>query len=231
MNDKDKVIVALDFSDEFHANKIVEELGNLISFYKIGFDFDVKNQFKFIEWLIEQDKRVFLDFKYYGIYSTIKRAIEQVVGLGVTFISVYGTSEIIKAGIDARKENDLKILAIPCLSSEVIPTNTFLDRVDEALIAGCDGIVASGERIKLIRKAFGNLLLIVSPGIRLKDSSFDEHKRYSTPSQAITNGADYIVVGRPVINAVSPKGAVENLRREIEKECLKDGSQASLCWC
>lgn len=214
---KDKIIIALDTTGVVLSKRVVAELGDVISFYKVGVNFDLKNQIGFVQYLINLKKRVFLDFKYYGIPSTIERAVEQVEDLGVTFVSVYGSPQIVEASVKARRSANLKIIAVPYLSSEIIQIKPIVKKVKELVSAGCDGIIASGKAVEQIRNEIDKDILIITTGIRQDVSIVDDHVNYLSPLEAFKFGADYIVVGRPVIGALYPRRAAEKILKDAEE--------------
>ncbi len=225
---RDRLIVALDVSTLEEAKDLVEKLEGVISFFKIGIILNMISGLDFIKWLIERKKKVFLDLKYFDVQNTIREAVENVAKMGVTFLTVHGNGQIIKAAVEGRGNSDLKILSVtvltsldvhdikdlgfPCSVDELV-----LFRAKKALEAGCDGVIASGREVKLIREQVGNKLLIVTPAIRPKGATVDDHKRSTTPTQAIEKGADYLVVGRPIIKAANPRKAAEDIIKEMEK--------------
>lgn len=225
---KDRLIVALDTKAIKEAKALVEELGDLVSFYKIGFILAIQGGASFIKWLIKRDKKVFLDLKCFDIEETIERAVENISKMGVSFLTIHGNKKVINAACCGRGKSNLKILAVsvltsldaydirelgfPCSTEELV-----LFRAMEAVKAGCDGIVAPGSQAKLIRKAINDKLLIVSPGIRPFPCEINSHKMPVTPYEAIINGADYLVVGRPIITAKDPHLACKHIFEEIER--------------
>lgn len=223
----DRLIVALDVSTLKEAKCIVNRLGSIISFYKIGIVLHTATGLEFVNWLIKKGKKVFLDLKYFDVQDTIREAVKYVSKIGVTFLTVHGNGKIIKAAIAGRGKSRLKILTVTVLTSldaydikdlgfPCSIEKLVLYRAKKALEAGCDGVIASGREAKLIRKNTGNKLLIVSPGIRPKGTNVDDHKRFATPTQAILGGADYLVIGRPIIKARNPQKAAVDIIKEIK---------------
>ncbi len=231
----ERLIVALDFSDVDEARKCVDELDELVSFYKVGLELFTSPSRDFLEELRQRRCRIFLDLKMHDVDETIRRAVANVATLGVDFLTIHGNSVTLKAACLGKGEQSLKLLAVPLLSSWnekdlqelflVGPTPGFtpkfdtLDdyvfwRADQAVSQGCDGLITSGEYIKKLRDRFNQNVLIVSPGIRPAGSSTDEHKRSLTPGKAIQDGADYIVVGRPIRDAAN--------RKEMAKRIIDD---------
>lgn len=236
---KERLIVALDVFTQKEAEDIVEKLDGLVSFYKIGIILNMASGLKFVEWLIERGKKVFLDLKYFDVQDTIKEAVKQVANIGVTFLTVHGNGKTIQAAMEGRGESDLKILSVTVLTSldaydiqdlgftACNVEDLVLFRAKKAMEAGCDGIIASVKEVKLIREKIGNKLLIVTPGIRPEGVDIDDHKRFAPPAEAIEEGADYLVVGRPIIKAKDPCKAAENIIKEMD-EAFQEKEKASL---
>ena len=226
-DDKDRLIVALDLPDIEKAKKLILELGDSVNFYKVGLELAMSgNYFELIHFLINNNKKVFADLKFYDVPNTVSSAIKQLNKLDIDFATVHGDRSIIEAAASSKK-NNLKILAVTVLTSmdkkdlsdygigynikELV-----LIRAKLASESGIDGIVSSGHETKDIRKSLGNDLIIVNPGIRPSDNqSKDDQKRIVTASEAINNGADFIVVGRPIRNSISPRKTAEQLQIEI----------------
>ena len=232
----ERLIVALDFSDVDEARKCVDELDGIVSFYKIGLELFTSPSRDFLEELRQRKCRIFLDLKMHDVDETIRRAVANVATLGVDFLTIHGNSATMQAACSGKGHLSLKILAVPLLSSWnekdlqelflVGPTTDFtpkfdtLDsyvfwRADQAVSQGCDGLIASGEYVKKLRARFNENVLIVSPGIRPSGSSTDEHKRSLTPERAIQDGADYVVVGRPIRDATNRKDTAQRIIQEI----------------
>ena len=232
----ERLIVALDFSDVAEARKCVDELEGIVSFYKIGLELFSSPSRDFLEELRQRKHRIFLDLKMHDVDETIRRAVANVATLGVDFLTIHGNSATMKAACLGKGRQNLKILAVPLLSSwnetdlqelflvgptaEFSPKFDTLDdyifwRADQAVSQGCDGLIASGEYVKKLRTRFDENVLIVSPGIRPSGSSTDEHKRSLTPGKAIQSGADYVVVGRPIRDAANRKDMAQRIIEEI----------------
>ena len=178
------------------AKTIVKELED-ISFYKVGLVLYLIGGKEFIEWLISQDKKVFLDLKLYDIPATIEKAVKEISKLDIEFLTIYGDKEIIKAAV--KSKGDLKLLSLTVLTSRQ-ENDLVKQRVKDAINYGSDGVISSPNEIETIRE-LSNDLIIVTPGIRRHKDLQNDHKRSATPSQAIKKGADYIVIGRPILEA------------------------------
>jgi len=224
---KERLIVALDVPTVEEAKGLVRQLDGLVSFFKIGLELQLAAGGDFVRWLIQQGKKVFLDYKYFDVEETIKRAVAQVAAIGVSFLTVHGSGGIIRAAVEGRGQGPLKILAVTVLTSldaldirdlgfACSVEELVLYRARKALEAGCDGVIASGHEARAIRELAKDRLLIVTPGIRPAGTGRNEHKRSVTPAQAIEAGADYLVVGRPIRDAEDPRGAAEGILAEMQ---------------
>ena len=223
---REKLIVALDHWEISDARELVRDLGDQVSFFKVGLGLQLAGGNEFAKELIQQGKRVFLDYKYYDIEETIKSAVARAAELKIDFLTVHGVAGILKAAVEGRGTSNLKILCVTVLTSmdaEDIQEMGFqcdvealvLARATKALDAGIDGVIASAREAAMIRKHTNNKLMIVSPGIRPIGSTPDEQKRVATPSEAIHAGADYLVIGRPIYAAPNPRDAAKAIIDEI----------------
>ncbi len=223
---RERLIVALDVPTIAEAKALVESLGDSVRFYKVGLElFTSGNYFELLDWLAARDKNIFADLKFYDIPETVRRAVANLNGRGVTFATVHGHRSIMEAAAGAK--GDLRILAVTVLTSfdktdlaemgaqgEV--QQLVLSRARGAVETGCDGVISSGLEAPQIKAAFGERLLVVTPGIRPVDNrAADDQKRTVDVAQAFKNGADYIVVGRPIRGAQSPRAAAEAIQATI----------------
>lgn len=220
----DRLIVALDVPTVAAAKSLVEQLGDSVSFYKIGLELFMSGEyFELLDWLKAQNKKIFVDLKFFDVPATVGRAVAQLNGRGVTFATVHGNDGIMKAA--AENKGDVQILAVTALTSldrgdlddlgfACDVQSLVLSRAKRAINLGCDGVVASGQEAQAMRQNLGNSFMVVTPGIRPVDND-DDQKRVVTAQQALSNGADYIVVGRPIRDAENPKAAAEQLQQEI----------------
>jgi orotidine-5'-phosphate decarboxylase len=224
---RDRLIVALDVPDADRATALVRELGDSVSFYKIGLELAMSGRyFELLDWLLAEGKHVFADLKFYDIPATVAAAVRQVGHSGATFLTVHGERAVAEAAA-AEKGERLKILAVTVLTSvdqqdlREVGIETELAALAEArarvaLAAGCDGVIASGLEASRLRSALGEDALIVTPGIRPAGTAgTDDQRRIVTPAEAFRNGADYIVVGRPIRAAAAPRQAAEEIQTEI----------------
>ena len=222
----DRLIVALDVPEAEAAKALVRQLGDAVSFYKIGLElFMAGNYFELLDWLVKQNKKVFVDLKFFDVPETVRSAVRALAGSGATFATVHGNQAIMEAA--AKDKGALKILAVTVLTSldrgdlddlgfACDVEKLVLSRARRALETGIDGIVSSGLEAPMIRRELGQKLLVVTPGIRpVENKPADDQKRTVDVAQAFENGADYIVVGRPIRQAPDPRAAAEAVQRTI----------------
>lgn len=214
----DKTIVALDMPSLKDNLNLIDRLDNHM-WYKTGLNFVTQNGFDAVRNLALY-KNVFLDLKLYDIGNTVQDAVRNVADMGVKFLTVMGDPHIVEAA--SKVKGDVKILAVTVLTSlnrNDLNMNLIKDgdldyiveqRTDLAFRFGADGVICSPEEIKLLRKNYKDKF-IVTPGIRNKQDDAGDQKRIATRSQAMKDGADYVVVGRPVYKAHNPLEALRNL--------------------
>ena len=223
---RERLIMALDVSSIAEAQALVEELGDAVIFYKVGMElFMSGDYFGFIEWLKARNKKVFVDLKFFDIPATVGRAIKALSSKGVDLATIHGNDSIMEAAAQAK--GDLKVLAVTALTSldrgdlddlgfQCDIKQLVLSRAKRALQIGCDGIVSSGLEVSMIREELGQKLLVITPGIRPVDNrEDDDQKRAVSVEQAMQNGADYIVVGRPIRDAEDRKAMAEKIQAQI----------------
>ena len=226
INTRDRLIFALDVPEIDQAKNLVEELADSVSFYKIGMELMMTGHyFALLDWLVEKDKKVFIDLKLFDVPQTVAKAVKRLSQRGAYFTTVHGNQSMMEAA--AAEKGDLKILAVTALTSldqgDLKDMGFLCDvqdlvvsRARRALAAGCDGIVASGLELERIRSEVNRKLVIVTPGIRpVENRSTDDQKRIVSVEQAFQRGADHIVVGRPIKNAANPKQAAEMMQETI----------------
>ena len=227
---KDRLIVALDVPDAEQAKKFVTDLDGIVSFFKVGLELYTAEGLELVRWLQTQGKHVFLDLKFYDVPATVKRAVARVANLGATFLTVHGSSEVIRAAVEGKGDSSLKILAVTVLTcmdaadikelygTDVSPRALVLSRASKAVELGCDGVVASGREASGIRQATrGGNLVLVTPGIRAATGNVDDHKRAATAANAIADGSDYLVIGRPIRDAEDRRAAATAFINEMQE--------------
>ncbi len=222
----ERLIVALDVPTVDEAKNLVETLGDTVCFYKIGLElFMAGGYFELLEWLTRHGKKVFVDLKFFDVPETVRAAVRGLRNRGVTFATVHGNQAILEAA--GKDKGDVKILAVTVLTSldrgdlddlgfQCDVERLVLSRARRALEAGCDGVISSGLEAAALRRELGPRVLVVTPGIRpVENRSADDQKRTVDVAQAFANGADYIVVGRPVRQASDPRAAAAAIQRTI----------------
>lgn len=221
---RERLIVALDVPDAGAARTLVETLGDSAVFYKIGLELFMGGEyFELIDWLVEKNKKIFVDLKFFDVPATVHRAVRQLNGRGIRFVTVHGNDSMMQAAVQAKE--DVKILAVTVLTSldrgdlddlgfDCDVAELVISRTRRAVAAGCDGVITSGQEVNSLRQVLGDNFLVVTPGIRPVDND-DDQKRIVTPTQAFQHGADHIVVGRPIRDARDPKRAAEQIQKEI----------------
>jgi orotidine-5'-phosphate decarboxylase len=225
---RERLIVALDVPSVEDASSIVKELGAYVDFYKIGLQLQFVGGLELAKRLIGQGKKVFIDSKLWDIEQTITNAVRSAVTIHATFLTVHGERKVIEAAVKGRGSSDLKILAVTFLTNldeHDLKDMHFSGSIDDfvlfrtnvAIQAGADGVISSGHETSAIRRLVGNKLTIVNPGIRPSSAPPDDQRRRVTPYEAIRAGADYLVVGRPILNASSKVRAANEIVQEIEK--------------
>src|SRR5215475_10998120 len=212
---RDRLILALDVPSVAAAEALIERLGDSVTFYKIGYQLAFAGGLELAPRLTRAGKQVFADLKLHDIGNTVAKGVESVAKLGATFLTEHAYPQTMHAAVDARRGTPLKILAVTVLTSyddadlaaagyDFTVPELVAERAAQARDVGVDGLVCSAEEVVLVK-----------PGIRPAVSQADDQKRIMTPAEAIRAGADYLVVGRPVIAAADPKAAAEAIVSEI----------------
>lgn len=234
-----RLIVALDVPTVEEARRLVMDLGDRVSFYKVGLELLFAGGLDLARDLRRQGKRVFLDMKLLDIGNTVERAVANATELDVTFLTVHGhDTKTLKAAVAGRAAGKVKLLAVTVLTnlsgddlreqgSSFTPADLVLRRAELAYKAGFDGVIASGQEAARIRAATGPDFLIVTPGIRLAGSTTDDQERVMTPEHAILAGANHIVVGRPITQADNPRLVAETFVHHIREALAKASGAAS----
>jgi orotidine-5'-phosphate decarboxylase len=220
----ERLILALDVPGSNQAKALVARLGNTVCFYKLGLElFMAGNYFELLAWLLDQGKKVFVDLKFFDVPETVKSAVRELRKHGAFFATVHGNDAMLRAAVEEKGE--LKILAVTVLTCldkgdledlgfECDPKRLVLSRAKRALAIGCDGVISSGLEAADLRDELGERFLIVTPGIR-PVANVDDQKRTVDVEEAFLSGADYVVVGRPIRNAVDPWSAAHDIQRRI----------------
>jgi orotidine-5'-phosphate decarboxylase len=228
--ENERLIFAMDVPDCDQARHLAGELGESVVFYKLGLELMMSGSyFELLDWMLAQDKKVFADLKFYDIPATVGAAVRQLKNRGASFVTVHGDKSIMQAAAENKGDN-LQVLVVTVLTS--LDTNDLgdlgfacdvgelvLSRAKLAYETGCDGVISSGLEVPRLRQYIDPRLLVVTPGIRPADNQpTADQKRVVTVSQAFQNGADYIVVGRPIRDADSPRAAAEAIQATIAAE-------------
>jgi orotidine-5'-phosphate decarboxylase len=224
---RDRLIVALDLPSVAEAEKAVADLGDAVSFYKVGYELVLTGGLDFAAGLVRSGKKLFLDLKLHDIANTVSNATGRAAALGATFLTVHAFPPTMKAAVEGRGKSGLKLLAVTVLTSwndadlkesgyGIGVRDLVLRRAEQAAVFGIDGLIAAATEAAELRRAVGKSMLIVTPGIRPAGSAAGDQKRVMTPTAAIKAGVDHIVVGRPIIEAKDRKAAVQAIVAEIE---------------
>lgn len=228
--DNERLIFAMDLPDCERARQLAEELGDSVIFYKLGLELMMSGgYFELLDWMLARDKKVFADLKFFDIPATVGSAVRQLKNRGASFVTVHGNQSIMEAAAE-NKGDELKVLAVTVLTSldrgdlddlgfDCTVEELVLSRAKRALEAGCDGVISSGLEVGKLREYIDAKLIVVTPGIRPVDNKpVGDQKRVVSVEQAFRNGADYIVVGRPIRDAESPRVAAESIQAIIAAE-------------
>ncbi len=228
--DRDRLIFAMDVPDCDRARALAEELGDSVTFYKIGLELMMSGgYFELLDWFLDRDKKIFCDLKFFDIPATVGSAVRQLKDRGASFVTVHGNRSIMEAAAE-NKGDSLKVLGVTVLTSldrgdlddlgfACDVEDLVLSRAKQALEVGCDGVISSGLEVPRLREFVDEKLVVVSPGIRPVDNKpVGDQKRVVTVETAFQNGADHIVVGRPIRDAESPRAAAEAMQASIAEQ-------------
>ncbi len=217
----------MDVPDCDRARELADELGDAVTFYKIGLELMMSGgYFELLDWMLARDKKVFADLKFFDIPATVGSAVRQLKDRGASFVTVHGNQSIMEAAAENKGEH-LKVLAVTVLTSldrgdlddlgfDCDVEALVLSRAKRALETGCDGVISSGLEVPKLREFVDEKLLVITPGIRPVDNKpSGDQKRVVSVEQAFMNGADHIVVGRPIRDAESPRAAAEGIQATI----------------
>jgi orotidine-5'-phosphate decarboxylase len=220
-----RIIFALDVETPEESRVWVEKLEPRVKFFKVGLQLFLAGGFDTVEWILKRGSEVMLDLKFFDVPQTVASAVKQLAGRGVSFTTVHGNDAILRAAAEAKQ--GVKILAVTVLTSldqgdlndlgfQCSPEDLVLSRARRALQIGCDGVVSSGLEAPKLRKELGENFLVVVPGVRPVENRVDDQKRIVSVRDAFLNGADYVVVGRPIQKAADPLKAVEAMQEHIQ---------------
>lgn len=221
-----RLIVGLDVPTVAEAEKVVEELGDAVSFYKIGYQLVFAGGLDFAKSLVAAKKKVFLDMKLLDIDNTIAKGVENVAGMGVSMLTLHAYPKAMRAAVEAARGSDLCLLGVTVLTSmddadlreagySDDAETLVLKRARQARDAGMGGIVASAAEAASIRAAVGPDMAIVTPGIRPLGAERGDQKRVMTPADALRAGASHLVVARPIVGASDRKAAALAILEEM----------------
>jgi orotidine-5'-phosphate decarboxylase len=225
---RDRLIVALDLPSVEAAEAMVARLGDSVRFYKVGYQLAFAGGLPFAAKLIDAGKQVFLDLKLHDIGNTVEKGVQSVARMGATFLTVHGFPQTMKAAVAGKQGSALRILAVTVLTSYddsdltaagygMSVAELAATRASLAHDIGVDGLVCSAEEATSLRKIVGRGMVLVTPGIRPIGSATGDQKRIMSPSRAIRSGTDYLVVGRPIVQAPDPQKAAAAIVTEIEQ--------------
>jgi len=223
---RERLIFAMDVPDADAARRLADRLGDSVQFYKLGLELCMAGgYFELLDWMVSRGKKVFVDLKFFDVPATVASAVRNLTGRGVTYATVHGNQGIMEAAAAAK--GDVGILAVTVLTSldrgdlddlgfGCDVEKLVLSRARRALEAGCDGVISSGLEARLLREGVDDKLIVVTPGIRpVENRPSDDQKRVVNVEQAFANGADHIVVGRPIRDAADPRAAAEAIQSTI----------------
>ena len=223
---RDRMIVALDLPSVTDAQAMIGKLGGSVTFYKIGMELVYAGGLDLVRQLSSNGKKVFLDLKLHDIPNTVEKATQRVADLGATFLTVHAFPQTMKAALKGKGSSSLQILGVPVMTSyddsDLIEAGYAMGvrdlvahRAQQAKIIGIDGLILSPEEVGSMRTLVGSSLTLITPGIRPKGSEKGDQKRVMTPGEAISAGADYLVIGRPITSAGDPEAVANAVVDEI----------------
>lgn len=223
---RDRMIVALDVADTQKAAALVSQLGDSVSFYKIGMELVYGGGLDFARDLAASGKKVFLDLKLHDIPNTVKKAAAQVSRLGMTYLTVHAFPQTMKAALEGTQGTGTKILGVTVMTSyddsdlatagyAMGVKDLVARRAQQAKEIGIGGLILSAEEVTAMRALIGPSLDLVTPGIRPAGAAVGDQKRVMTPGEAIKAGATRLVIGRPITDAQDPKAAADAVAQEI----------------
>ncbi len=223
---RDRMIVALDVPTLREAHDLVDRLGDVASFYKIGYRLAFAGGFGLAEELVREGKKVFLDLKLHDIGNTVREGVESLSRLNLSFLTVHAYPQTMRGAVEGRQDKALRLLAVTALTSyddgdlhdagyRMAVRDLVRVRAQQAAITGIDGIVCSAAEAQIVREAIRPQMVIVTPGIRPAGTDSGDQKRTLTPTEALRAGVDHMVIGRPIIRAADPRAAASAIMDEI----------------
>jgi orotidine-5'-phosphate decarboxylase len=226
LDPRERLIVALDLPSVGAAEAMIARLGDAVTFYKIGYQLGFAGGLQLAQTLCSSGRKVFADLKLHDIGNTVARGVESIARLGASFLTVHAYPQTMHAAVDARTGTNMRILAVTVLTSyddadlaasgyDFTVSELVAERAAQARDIGIDGLVCSAAEAPSLRNIVGPRMLLVTPGIRPAGAGADDQKRIMTPSAAIAAGADYLVVGRPILESADPKRTAEAIVAEI----------------
>jgi orotidine-5'-phosphate decarboxylase len=227
MNERDRLIVGLDVPDLATASALVTELGDTVSFYKIGYQLAFAGGLDFARELVQDGKQVFLDLKLLDIDNTVAKGVESVLDIGASMLTLHAYPKAMRAAVQAARGTDLCLLGVTVLTSmdaddlreagyDIDPQALVLRRAEQARAAGMGGIVCSAAEAAAVRDVAGPDMAIVTPGIRPAGAHHGDQKRVMTPADALKAGASHLVVGRPIVKAQNRKSAAQAILADMQ---------------
>ena len=229
---RSRLIVALDLPTIVAAREMVAQLGEAVSFYKVGMELIYAGGLELVRELVADGKEVFVDLKLHDIPNTVEKAAAQIAGLGARFLTIHGFPQTMKAAKRGVSGSKLQLLAVTVMTSyddaDLVEAGYALNvkalvarRAEQAKAIGIDGLILSPEELKTTRAQLGRDMLLITPGVRPAGADVGDQKRIMTPAKAILAGADHIVVGRPVTQSTNPKQAAQAIVLDISDALAK----------
>ena len=221
---EERIIFALDLADPHEALALVDRLAGQIRFFKVGLQLFFAGGWPVVDYIVAKGCKVMLDLKLYDIPATVQLAVRQFADRGISFTTVHGYGPVVEAALAA--ETGIQILAVTVLTSfgaEQVSELQYPGSVDDLVLQraqtvlklGCHGVVCSAREATLLRQRLGQDFIMVTPGIRPSGADLNDQQRVATPGRAIADGADYLVIGRPIRDAADPDACIADIQREI----------------
>jgi orotidine-5'-phosphate decarboxylase len=226
---RDRLIVGLDVPTVGDAERVVAELGDTVSFYKIGYQLVFAGGLEFARDLAADGKKIFLDMKLLDIDNTVAKGVENIARMGMSMLTLHAYPKAMRAAVEAAKGSALCLLGVTVLTSmdeqdmidagyEYDPHTLVLRRAEQALAAGMGGIVCSAEEASAVRRVIGPDMAVVTPGIRPAGADKGDQKRVMTPADALRAGASHLVVARPIVGATDRRMAAQSILDEMNRQ-------------